>query len=93
MSTCSHCGGAIFPLGAVIGYAGLLCTCHRPGTYGPIPPTPPEPRRLGPLIPIEKLLRPNAPVPTQSTPYQGWQCPLCKTVHAPFVKACDRDHK
>lgn len=29
----------------------------------------------------------------QVTAPQGWQCPLCKTVHAPFVKACHCQHQ
>ena len=109
MSTCNHCGGAIFPVGAVMGYAGLVCRCGDPnfGTfhiypranpiYDPIDQRPPVgPAKLTPeLEKAFEALRPGKIEIVKDkhpAPLQGWQCPICGTVHAPFVAKCDQDH-
>lgn len=47
----------------------------------------------GPLLPCPRCYPQMATVPDmtpmpQPIVMQGWQCPLCKTVHAPWAKAC-----
>lgn len=29
---------------------------------------------------------------SQDKPHQGWQCPICKKILAPWVRECDGNH-
>src|ERR1700745_200692 len=89
MNHCSHCKLPCFPPGMAFGYAGPVCTCFNPATYGPLPTTSPGPTQADWAKMLEDLKKnpPKIQFEPKIAP-QGWQCPICETVHAPFVRAC-----
>lgn len=72
MTTCSRCGHIIMPANTAYAHAGWVCSCYAPGKVIEVGPGDVHPMNLSRLKP---------------TP-MGWQCPVCKTVHAPHQKTC-----
>lgn len=81
MSTCTTCGGLIMERGVPYGWAGAVCHCLIPG------------RPLTKIVDVgggrKQLVPVSTPEPTHP---QGWQCPICKTVHAPHIQSCPARH-
>ena len=60
------------------------CVC---GWGGPGPcPCPNNPEYVR-----QQMAQPTQPMrmPAYGTPDLGWQCPVCRKVHAPFMPSCD----
>ncbi len=95
---CDRCGLEFVPDGVGC-YAGQGCTCHR--TIFPEAAAIARKQAEMQQADAERMKRQyhaemekNNAVDTQMKRpvMQGWQCPVCGTVHAPFVKSCDRGH-